>query len=71
MRREHRAIEQLLTRAAAALEARDGGAFATEAAELAVVLAAHNMKEERILYPRSDAALDESERAAVVAALRL
>jgi hemerythrin superfamily protein len=69
MRQEHRALEKLLARAAASLEARDAARFATEAAELAAILSAHNMKEERILYPRCDAALDETERAAVVAAL--
>lgn len=71
MRHEHRAIEQLLTLAAASLAARDAATFGADAAELAAILAAHNMKEERVLYPRSDAALDPTERAAVVAALRL
>lgn len=71
MRGEHRAIVQLLALAADSLKAREAGDFAGEAAELAGILAAHNMKEERILYPRSDATLDETERAKVLAALRL
>jgi hemerythrin superfamily protein len=71
MRHEHRAIEQLLALANASLAAADAGQFATEAAELAVILKAHNLKEERILYPRTDAALDESERAGLIAALGL
>ena len=69
MRHEHRALEQLLALAAASLQARDGGQFAAEAAELAALVRAHNLKEERILYPRTDAALDDVERAELVAAL--
>jgi hemerythrin superfamily protein len=71
MRHEHRAIEQLMALAADSLKSQDASRFAAEAAELAAILAAHNMKEERVLYPRSDAALDEVERAQVLAALRL
>ncbi|HXU72308.1 MAG TPA: hemerythrin domain-containing protein [Polyangia bacterium] len=67
---EHRAIERSLALAADALTSLGASRFATEAAELSAILAAHNMKEERIIYPRSDAALDETERAAVLEALR-
>jgi hemerythrin-like domain-containing protein len=69
MRREHRQIEQLLALAAAALAVGDGATYAAEAASLAAILQAHNMKEERILYPRTDALLDDDERAELVAAL--
>jgi hemerythrin superfamily protein len=71
MRHEHRAIEQLIARASASLAAADAALFATEAAELAAILEAHNLKEERILYPRTDATLDDNERAGLIAALGL
>jgi iron-sulfur cluster repair protein YtfE (RIC family) len=71
MRHEHRAIEQLIALAEDSLQSQDAIRFGAEAAELAAILAGHNMKEERILYPRSDAALDEAERSRVLAALRL
>ena len=70
MRIEHRAIERAMAVAWASLRAGDAGRFASDAAGLAALLSAHNLKEERILYPRSDAALDESERARVLAELR-
>lgn len=69
MRHEHRAIDELLGVAQAALAAGEGALFAREAAELTALLRAHNLKEERVLYPRCDAALDEQEQAGVVAAL--
>lgn len=69
MRHEHRAIEQLLAKLDASLEAENAALFASEAAELAAILQAHNLKEERILYPRSDGVLDDAERAALLAAI--
>jgi hemerythrin superfamily protein len=69
MRHEHRKIEQLMASASAALESGDADGFAGEASELAAILHAHNLKEERVLYPRTDAALDDAERAELVAAL--
>jgi hemerythrin-like domain-containing protein len=63
MRHEHRLIENLLLRAAEWLAAGDGEGFARAAASLAELLGAHNFKEERVLYPRSDAALGTEERA--------
>jgi regulator of cell morphogenesis and NO signaling len=64
MRIEHREIEGLLDEIAAALEG------ATDAlplrARLHRVLRDHNMKEERILYPATDQALDEGARDEVV-----
>lgn len=71
MRHEHRAIEQLLALATASLRAHDGAQFVLESAELAALLRGHNMKEERVLYPRTDAALDDAERAELVTALEL
>ncbi len=71
MQQEHRAIERLVAQATAALQARDAEGFATTAAELAAILSAHNQKEERVIYPRTDAALDDAERAELVTALEL
>jgi iron-sulfur cluster repair protein YtfE (RIC family) len=70
MRLEHRSIVHLLARARAALESSDGTAFGDAAAELERILDAHNQKEERVLYPRMDAALAVGERAELVAGLR-
>ena len=71
MRHEHRSIEQLLALATASLRAQDAAQFGSEAAELAALLRAHNMKEEHVLYPRTDGALDDAERAELVTALEL
>ncbi|HEX8954354.1 MAG TPA: hemerythrin domain-containing protein, partial [Polyangia bacterium] len=71
MRHEHRSIEQLLALAAASLQARDAEQFATEAAELSALIRGHNLKEERIIYPATDGALDDGERAELLAALEL
>ena len=70
MRHEHRELERLMAVAAASLEREDAATFATEAAALAAILGTHNLKEERVLYPRTDAVVDESERARLVASLQ-
>lgn len=70
MAHEHRSIEHLLGRAREALEADDSGRFDDAAAELSELLHAHNVKEERVLYPRLDAALDPAARADLVARLQ-
>jgi iron-sulfur cluster repair protein YtfE (RIC family) len=62
MRMEHRHIEHALDRMAMALEASDRAIFATAYADLVEVLGPHNEKEEHILYPMTDRALDETER---------
>jgi iron-sulfur cluster repair protein YtfE (RIC family) len=69
MEREHRQIERLLTTAGQALEVRDAAAFAREARALRSLLDAHNRKEERILYPRTDASLSPLERATLATRL--
>jgi iron-sulfur cluster repair protein YtfE (RIC family) len=66
MRHEHRKIEQLIALAGASLRASDPVTFATEAAQLAAILQAHNMKEERVLYPHTDAVLSDEESAGIV-----
>jgi regulator of cell morphogenesis and NO signaling len=67
MRQEHRRIEALVAAARAALADADVRAFLDAADEIAAALQAHNVKEERILYPRTDAALGHDERALLVA----
>ena len=69
MKVEHRQIEALLERTRAAL-AEAGRARLTEAAgELATLIAQHNLKEERILYPKTDQALTPDERRELAARL--
>lgn len=69
MRREHRMIEEHLTAGGAALDGGDARRFEEVVASLEQLLAAHNMKEERILYPKTDAALGPAERAELAARL--
>ena len=69
MTHEHRRIQQLLEVGRAALASGDANGFAGAADELGALLEEHNLKEERILYPRSDGILSLEECAAVVAAL--
>jgi regulator of cell morphogenesis and NO signaling len=71
MRHEHRAIAATLQRAQSALDDGDAGAFCDEGEELSTMMAAHNHKEERVIYPRTDDTLDELERAALVLSLGL
>jgi iron-sulfur cluster repair protein YtfE (RIC family) len=66
MRHEHRAIEHGILRARTELVRGNPLGFIAVAGELAALLGQHNHKEERVLYPRADAALDASERSAVV-----
>jgi uncharacterized protein (DUF2249 family)/hemerythrin superfamily protein len=61
MRAEHREIGRLLEQAQTALAGNDGASFANLLAELGMVLAAHNQKEERILYPMTDRCLESDE----------
>jgi hemerythrin superfamily protein len=64
MRVEHRQIEGLLDTIAAALEGAEDALPVR--ARLHRVLGEHNMKEERVLYPATDQALDEEGRDALV-----
>jgi iron-sulfur cluster repair protein YtfE (RIC family) len=70
MMREHRAIDQLMARARAALEDNDGARFDSEAASVEELLRSHNAKEERVLYPTLDANLDEVARTELLERLR-
>lgn len=68
MRMEHRQIGRWLE--AIHDKVHEGSADSDEAEErLIAVLESHNMKEERILYPAIDQALDEGERAAIYKAM--
>ncbi len=66
MRHEHRLILGALADMAQALERAQPDRFADGAATLTSVLEAHNMKEERILYPTTDEVVDAAERRALL-----
>lgn len=66
MKEEHKEIKAALDRILSAIAAEDGKEAFGAANYLASVLSNHNMKEEHILYPESDAFLTEAERASVV-----
>jgi iron-sulfur cluster repair protein YtfE (RIC family) len=66
MRLEHRHIESLLAELATALADGRGPAASTALTALTQLLGDHNRKEEHILYPRSDAALNDDERRALI-----
>jgi regulator of cell morphogenesis and NO signaling len=68
MRDEHRRIEAALARIRDRVRAGDPASDGDEAA-LLEVLAAHNQKEETILYPAIDQHLSEAEAAEVFAAM--
>jgi iron-sulfur cluster repair protein YtfE (RIC family) len=69
MRSEHRLIAELLGRGRLALDHGDLDAFNAVVPTLKELLQAHNRKEERILYPRTDAALADEERRDLAARL--
>lgn len=60
MRDEHRKMRALLAAMKQAQERQDGDAFGGHADTLLVMMQQHNMKEENILYPMCDRALDEN-----------
>jgi iron-sulfur cluster repair protein YtfE (RIC family) len=62
MRHEHRQIEALLQTAACALAEDDTAGFSQAAGALRQLLGAHNHKEERVLYPKTDASLSLAEQ---------
>jgi hemerythrin-like domain-containing protein len=70
MRGEHRRIVALLGALKDALEHERGREAQAQADQLAGVLAAHNQKEERVLYPRADRLIDAGCRAEIVDELR-
>jgi hemerythrin-like domain-containing protein len=66
---EHRQIEELLGELDRALASRQATHFGAVAAQLAQLVAVHDAKEERILYPKTDQVLAQDERERVAAAL--
>lgn len=70
MREEHRAIRAALGFMREAIARGDSRAFHDGMASLLTVLPQHNAKEEQVLYPAADRALDEEERAALVGCLQ-
>jgi len=66
MKMEHKEINELLDRITSATASHDGRAASDAAGVLIGVLVDHNMKEEHILYPESDAFISDSERAQII-----
>jgi uncharacterized protein (DUF2249 family) len=60
MRQEHAAIRDFVAAIAAAIRARDAGAFRGAVMGLKETLEPHNIKEEQILYPMTDRAAGDS-----------
>lgn len=60
MRLEHGQMRSLLGSLSAAVAARSGDDFAGAAETLLVLMQQHNLKEENILYPMCDRALDDA-----------
>ena len=61
MRAEHVDIREGMRRVTAALDAGDAAAAKASLSELTALLGAHNMKEERMLYPMTDRAMGSAE----------
>lgn len=61
MRAEHKDIREHIKRVIAALDAGEAAPMGDALGELTTLLAAHNMKEERMLYPMTDRAIDTFE----------
>ena len=70
MRYEHTLIRAHLSEMNHALATDDGGGFGAASAALENVLGPHNVKEERVLYPAVDRALERDELAALAIRLR-
>ncbi|MBI5236229.1 MAG: DUF2249 domain-containing protein [Deltaproteobacteria bacterium] len=66
MKMEHKDIKETLDKLLTAAESKDAKAASSGTAYLINILGNHNMKEEHILYPESDALLSDAERPMVV-----
>lgn len=66
MKMEHKEIQALLDRILAAADGRDKDGATDGVIALTNILLDHNMKEEHILYPESDAFINDSERADII-----
>jgi len=70
LRREHGRIRAALDLLARALDQGEGREFRVGLASLLTVLPDHNVKEEQVLYPATDAALSEDECRALTTRLQ-
>jgi iron-sulfur cluster repair protein YtfE (RIC family) len=70
LRFEHELLRARVAEMDEALASGDLARFHGAGAKLDAILAAHNVKEERVLYPGVDRVLSDDERRALVAALR-
>jgi len=68
MRGEHAQMRELLEQMSGSLSSRDSDALGGAAETLLILMQQHNLKEENILYPMCDRALDASDVGAGVAA---
>jgi uncharacterized protein (DUF2249 family) len=66
MKMEHKEIHDLLDRTLAATDGHDAARASETAGALISILMDHNMKEEHILYPESDAFISDTERAQII-----
>ena len=66
MKMEHKEINELLDRTLSATGGHDNAAASEAAGALINILMDHNMKEEHILYPESDAFISDTERAQII-----
>lgn len=66
MKMEHKEINELLDRILATTASHDGKAASEAAGALISILMDHNMKEEHILYPESDAFITDAERSQII-----
>ncbi|MBI5561155.1 MAG: DUF2249 domain-containing protein [Deltaproteobacteria bacterium] len=66
MRMEHKEIKDLLDRVLNKTDGKDSTGISEGTYALVNILADHNMKEEHILYPESDACVSDMERAQVI-----
>ena len=69
MRKEHRQIEGWLDELRESLAEQSRQRASTAMAKLVQVLVQHNLKEEAVIYPRTDAALSPAERSEALARL--
>jgi len=66
MKMEHKEINELLDRILSATDGHEGATASEAAGILISILTDHNMKEEHILYPESDAFISDTERAQII-----
>ena len=65
MNDEHRRLEALIEMLVGLLDREEGAAFTGAFDELTNLIAVHNIKEERIVFPKTDDLLSDTERSAL------